>query len=123
MQPISKRDREIIVKHKENKEKNENIAKWLFVSVSTITRIWKLYQQTGGVETKTHKAGRKPSISKDEFELIAAKIDEQPDITLNQLIEEFELKVSEGALSKRLKKEGLTFKKRLSIRKNKSDRT
>jgi Mn-dependent DtxR family transcriptional regulator len=29
-----------IIKHKENKEKQSDIAKWLMVSESTVTKVW-----------------------------------------------------------------------------------
>jgi len=122
MQPISKRDREIIVKHKQNKEKNENIAKWLFVSVSSITRIWKLFKETGAIEPKTGNAGRKPTLSEEELFEIEETIKEQPDITLLEMIDRFNLGITEGGLSKVLKKRGFSFKKRLSIQKNKKER-
>ncbi len=44
------------------------------------------------------------------MERILLKIDKQPDITLSKLIGRFSLFVSEAALSKRLKKSGLTYK-------------
>jgi transposase len=50
---------------------------------------------------------------------ITAKIDCQPDITLKELLEEFNLQISPAALSKRLTKLDYTFKKRVFIQKNK----
>jgi arginine repressor len=40
------------------------------------------------------------------------KIREQPDITLHELIDEFNLPISQSALCRRLRKLGLTFKKK-----------
>ncbi|MCL2477747.1 hypothetical protein [Candidatus Bathycorpusculum sp.] len=51
---------------------------------------------------------------------IVTKIKQQPDITLNELIEEFDLKISQTALCKRLIKLGLTFKKRHYMQKGKN---
>jgi transposase len=51
---------------------------------------------------------------------IVEKIKQHPDITLNELLEEFDLKISQAALCKRLKKLGLTFKKRHSTQVNKN---
>ena len=51
---------------------------------------------------------------------IVEKIKQQPDITLQELIEEFDLKISQVALCKRLIKLGLTFKKRRFIQVNKN---
>jgi transposase len=49
--------------------------------------------------------------------LVMAKIKEVPDMALFELIEEFNLPISQAALSKRLIKLGLTYKKRRSIQK------
>ncbi len=47
------------------------------------------------------------------MEKILSKIEKQPDIIINRLIDEFSLPVSEAALSKRLKKAGLTYEKKI----------
>jgi transposase len=54
------------------------------------------------------------------MERIIEKIREVPDITLEELVEEFNLKISISALSRKLKKEGLKFKKRHCFAKNSS---
>jgi len=54
---------------------------------------------------------------------IVKKIKQQPDITLKELKEAFDLKISQAALCKRLKKLGLTFKKRHSTQVNKKETT
>jgi len=46
---------------------------------------------------------------------ITQKIEQQPDITLKELIEEFNLQISPATLNKRLIKVDYTFKKRVSI--------
>ena len=46
MLPISMKERELIIFHKNNKETNENISKWTHISISTITRIWSRYKAT-----------------------------------------------------------------------------
>lgn len=120
MLPISNRERETIIFHKNNKEKNEDIARWTRISVSTITRIWNLYKASGSFEPKPKNSGRKPLVSKETMELVVSKIQETPDITLLELIDEFNLQISESALCKRLIKRGLTFKKRHSIQKHSS---
>ncbi|MCL2135729.1 MAG: hypothetical protein FWH37_09350 [Candidatus Bathyarchaeota archaeon] len=54
---------------------------------------------------------------------ILAKIEQQPDTTLNGLIDEFSIPVSEAALSNRLKKEGLAYKKRRSTQATNNETT
>jgi transposase len=121
MTPISKEKRELIVKHKQNKEKEANIAKWLDVSPRSVRRIWKLFRVIGDISSDMGNSGRKSKLLPEQILQIIAKIEEQPDITLLKLIAEFSLDITEGGLSKVLKKLDFTFKKRLSIQKNKND--
>lgn len=124
MKQVSNSDREKIIKHKLNNETEENIAKWLFISKSSVTRIWSVFRKTGSyLPQREGKCGRKPMVSAETMEKVIVKIEEQPDITLGELIEVFNLKISEPALCKRLKKLDYTLKKRLSIQRNRSDRT
>lgn len=118
-QATSKEIREKIIQHKQNNENEKDIAKWLLISQSTVTKIWALYKKTGSVQPKPCTQGRKPQISPQTMDQLIAKIEEKPDITLNELIAEFDLTVSKAALSKRLTKLDYTFKKRHSIQKNK----
>lgn len=121
--PLSKEMREKIIYHKENGEKEEDIANWLLINKSTVTKIWRLYREENTFENKVYKRGRKPAFCSKKMEQIAAKIKEQPDITLEELVEYFNLNISISALSRKLKKAGLTFKKRHFFQKSNSDRT
>jgi transposase len=116
--PLSKETRQKIVHHKENGEKESDIAKWLCVSESAVTKIWKLYKTKNTVKTMLHKRGRKPAFGVDIMDKIVKKIGEQPDITLEELVDEFGLGISISALSRKLAKLDLTFKKRLYLQKN-----
>jgi transposase len=117
--PTSNEIREKIVQHKQNYVNETDIAKWLIISQSTVTKIWKLYKTTGSTQPKPRTQGRKPLVTQQTIDQITQKIEQQPDITLNELIEKFNLPISKAALSKRLIKLGYTFKKRASIQKNK----
>ena len=112
---ISKEKRADIINHMQAGESREDIAKWLRVNVKTVKRVWKRYQDTGSYEALPNTGGRKPLITDEVMDKIALKIKEVADMTLIELIEEFNLPFSESALSRRLTKRGLTYKKRLSI--------
>ena len=112
MLPIPNGERKTIIYHKENGESNEDIARWIRVSVSTITRIWKQYITTGSCEPKPQNSGRKPLVTKHQMEMVVEKIKEQPDITLREMIDEFSLGISASALCRRLLAMGFTLKKR-----------
>jgi transposase len=65
-------------------------------------------------------SGRKPLVSDKDMEKVVSKIKETPDTTLNELIDKFNLPISESALCKRLIKLGYSFKKRQLIRRSKT---
>jgi transposase len=123
MMVVSNEKRADIIKHLQAGESKENVAKWFFVSVRTITRIWNKFLLSGSYEPEPLNNGRKPKVSEEMMERIVLKIKEAPDITLGELIEEFELNISKSALCRRLIKRGLTFKKRRSIQMIKSAMT
>ena len=113
--PLVKEKRADIVRHKEAGASNKDIAKWLFIGERTVRRVWKRYQDTGSYDSLPNGGGRKPLVTNETMSKVVAKIQEIPDITLLELIEEFTLPFSESALCRRLIKLGLTFKKRHSI--------
>jgi len=119
--PTSKEIREKIIHHKQNYVNETDIAKWLIISQSTVTKVWALHKKTGSIKPRPRTQGRKPQVSQQTMDQITQKIEETPDITLKELIHEFNLQISHVALSKRLIKLGYTFKKRHSIQKNKKN--
>jgi len=121
--PISNEKRADIIKHMEAGESKEDIAKWLYVCKRTITRIWNRYKTEGSYKPQAKSSGRKPLVSESEMSQIVARIQEKSDITLLELIEEFDLKISQSALCRRLKKLGMTYKKRRSTQMDKSAKT
>ncbi|MDR0305093.1 MAG: hypothetical protein LBH98_10075 [Chitinispirillales bacterium] len=98
---ITDRERESIVFHKKNGEKNSDIAKWTRVSVSSITRIWHRYTMTGIYTPKLQNSGRKQLVTDLQMDMVVARIKDKPDITLSDLIEEMSLGISESALCRR----------------------
>jgi len=118
--PISNDKREAIIKHKKAGESESDICKWLFIHSRTVQRVWKKYKETGSYEPNPLNNGRKPKVSKETMDKVVLKIQEEPDMTLQELIDEFDLGISQAALCKRLIKLGLSFKKRHFIRTDKS---
>jgi transposase len=118
--PISKEKRELIIYHKKKGAKNREISEWLQITERSVERILKLYREEKTIAPKPHNKGRKPAFCRKKMERIIEKIREVPDITLEELVEEFNLKISKSALSRKLKKEGLTLKKRHYFVKNSS---
>ncbi|MDR2700129.1 MAG: hypothetical protein LBC12_04895 [Nitrososphaerota archaeon] len=119
--PASKEIREKIIHHKQNYVNEKDIANWLAISQSTVTKIWKLHKSTGSIQPRPRTQGRKSLVTQQTMNQITKKIETTPDITLKELIAEFNLHISPVALSKRLVALGYTFKKRRSMQMAKSE--
>ena len=121
--PLSYEKRADIIGHYQEGVDNKDISKWLRVTVRSVQRIVKLFKTTGNFEPKPQNSGRKPLVSDETMSKVVNRIKIEPDVTLLEIIEDFKLPISESALCKRLIKLGFTYKKRLSIQKNKSEPT
>jgi transposase len=117
MKPIGKEKRDLIITAKKRGEKEKDISLWLKISVRSISRIWKLYQETKSVQPKKY-LGRKSSIDESMLDQIRQTVKLQPDITLEELIETLNLPIKKSQLSVILIKIGLPFKKRPCFPKN-----
>jgi transposase len=115
--------RESIICHKQNGAKNGEIAKWLRVSTRSVKRIWNSYRKTKSIVPKPQNSGRHPAFCEKKLDVIIAKIREQPDITLEELKEGLHLNISISALSRKLMKKKLSFKKRRCFQKSNSAQT
>ena len=111
MKPLPKEKRELIISAKKRGEKEEKIALWLEVSVRSVSRIWKLYQETESIQPKK-QPGKKPSVTENDMRRIRETIKKQPDITLEELIETLNLPIKKSRLSVILIGMGLSFKKK-----------
>jgi len=119
MRAVTNEIRMKIIKHKNNGETEENIAKWLFISKSSVTKIWGKFQKTGKILPEA-RTGRTPKVAEEEMSQVIEKLKEKPDMTINELIVEFNFDITESGMSKKLKKSGVTFKKRQPTQKSKN---
>jgi len=111
-EPLSKDIRQRIIAAKKQGDSHSKIAREMRVSVSTVTRLLTLYRATGDCEPRAMHLGRKPRLDEEMLQKIREKIEQQPDIKLQELIDEFSLPVSTSALCKTInKKLGLIRKK------------
>ena len=120
---ITNEKRADIIFHKKNGKENKVIAEFMRVCVRTVERVWKDFQTNGKVKSNVHNCGRKSVITGEQNGKILEEIKKTPDITLNELIEKYDLKITEGGLSKYLKALGLTYKKRVLIQQSKTGLT
>ena len=122
MKPISNEKRELLIDAKKRGETEKSIAKWLKISESSVTAIWRLYRETGSFEP-TPYPGRKPILPTEKFDDVKVFVANNPDATLDEIIEELSLPIQKSRLSVLLIEAGLSFKKRLSTPKSNSART
>ena len=118
--PIAQSVRKSIIYHHENGATNAEIVKWLRVSKSSVKRIVRLHRAEKPIEIKTYKRGRKPAFCEAKMNKIAEKIREQPDVTLEELKEQFHLNISISALCRKLIGKKLSFKKRRCFQRSSS---
>jgi len=76
--PISVEEREKIVKHKQNNENEADIARWLFVSESSLTKLWARYRKTGSYLPNYENCGRKPVLNDTQTTQIKTEIEKNP---------------------------------------------
>lgn len=111
--PLSKDLRERIFAAKAEGLSHGKISREMRVSVSAITRLLALYRETGKLDARPRNAGRKPRLDEETLQKIRERIEAQPDVSLNELIEEYSLPVSAPALCNTInKKLGLRRKKK-----------
>ncbi len=110
--PLSNDIRKRIIEAKESGDSIQKIAREKGVGTNTIVCLLRLYRETGSYEPRPLRNGRKPRLDAQMLEKIRTRIEEQPDIALHELKEEFALPVSLPALCKTINgKLGLRRKK------------
>ena len=92
----------------------KEIAECFSVNTSTIYRLRKKMEMTGSVETRTSLRGRKPVLSNDDIVHIHIDnlIQQQPDITINEIMDTLQLKVSDETVRQAVLKLGYVYKKK-----------
>jgi transposase len=110
--PLSLDLRKRIIEAKQRGGTEDEIASGKGVSKSTVTKLWALYRETGSYEARPNPNGRKPALSAEQLKQTVQKIEEQPDITLQELIDSLGLPVCVSALCRTVNnKLGYRFKK------------
>ena len=90
----------------------KEIAECFSVNTSTIYRLRKQMEKTGSVETRTSLRGRKHVLSDDDIIHIDSLIQQQPDITIQEIMDTLQLKVSDETVRKAVLKLGYVYKKK-----------
>jgi transposase len=101
----------------------EDVARRFRVSLGMVKKLLQQRRHTGSIAHRHHLAGRKPRIVLTHQRQMRALLGQKPDLTLKELRHALELECSLQAIHVVLGKMGLTYKKRLSARPNKTVRT
>jgi transposase len=111
--PLSNDLRKRVIDAKLRGDTEDKIAVDKEISKSTVTKLWALYRKTKSYFPRNNPHGRKPRLSSQQLDNISIAIKEQPDITLQELIDKFCLFISISALSKIIRfKLGFRYKKK-----------
>ena len=95
---LSEDARERLVAAYEKTKDIKNVATMFSVAESTVYRLAAQKRKTGSLALQTSKRGVKSKLTPEMLEQIRKKINEVPDITLQELIEELSLPVKKSAL-------------------------
>ena len=101
----------------------EDVARRFRVSLGMVKKLLAQRRHTGDIAPRHHLAGRKPEIVAHHERAMRTLLGGKPDLTLKELRQALGLECSLQAIHVVLGKMGLTYKKRLSARQNKTART
>lgn len=105
--------RELLVEAYEKTENAKEVAKCFSVDTSTVYRLNRQKKATGSVKLRTNQRGRKPSLTPTYLSKIDQAIQEQPDITIDEIIEKLNLHVVNETVRKAVIKWGTFIKRNL----------
>ena len=111
---ISNETRRRMVEGYERTHDARMIALAYGVSEREVYKLAAQKRETGSVDLRTSNCGRKPKISQEDVERVDKAIQEQPDITFSELIEELNLNISESRLG-RIVREKLGYSRKKKV--------
>ena len=109
---LSSEERKLLVDAHEKGNKSKELSEIFNISINSVNRIIRQKKRTGSCELKTHNSGRKPILTETDLKNISELIDEQPDITINEIIEKLNLKAVNETVRKAVVKMGYVYKKK-----------
>lgn len=114
MRPYSQDLRERIIAAVERGEASlREIAEQFLVHVSTVGRLVKRRRQTGSVEPRPHRGGRRPALDDGDLERLKELVRERPDATLKELRDGLGIDCSIMAVARALERLKITRKKKV----------
>jgi len=107
--------RKIIIENYKKVIKASETSRVLEGGLSTVYKLIKRYKETGNVEASY--LVRQPKITEKHISDIEKLVIEQPDVTIEEIIEKLNLPIKKSQISNILRKLGLNFKKEASTSK------
>ena len=104
--------RNLLVQAYEKTHDAQMVAKCFQVSPSTVYRLSLQMKKTGRVDLQTSQRGRKAALTDENLREIDQMIMEQPDITIDEIIEKQGLSVSNETVRKAVIGLGYVYKKK-----------
>ena len=96
-----------------NKTHNaKEIAECFSVNTSTVYRLEKQMRETGSVKTRTSQRGRKHALTPEDIQNIDRVVQQEPDITIDEIIDKLGLHVCNETVRKAVIKLGYSYKKK-----------
>ena len=105
--------RNLLVEAYEKTHDAKGIALAYGVSVPTVYRLAKQKVKTGSVNLRVSERGRKRVLVQEDLERIAKAIEEQPDITLSEIVEKLNLSVGIETVRRSIQAMGYRRKKKM----------
>jgi transposase len=110
----------IVETYDEGKWTQEEVAKRFRVSLGMVKKLLLQRSRTGQIEARHRYSGRKARLLPERGQQLKALVAKEPDLTLAQIKERLGLDYTVGAIHWVLGKLDLTYKKRRSMRPNRT---
>ena len=101
-----------ILKAVQRKEKVTEIARMFGITRGSVYDIVNQYKETGNLEIRTNQRGSKPKLDKEQLEEIRQAVTGNPDITLSEIKDKFNLPVTTECIRQKLHEMGFRRKKK-----------
>lgn len=105
--------RNLLVEAYEKTHDAKGLAVAYGVSVPTVYRLAEQKAKTGSVDLRVSERGRKRVLGQEALEKIAKTIEEQPDITLAEIVEKLDLPVGIETVRRAIRAMGYRRKKKV----------
>jgi transposase len=113
----------IVAAYEAEEGTREEVAKRFKVSLGLVKKLLAQKNRTGDLRPRYRYCGRKAKLEPAHGERMKRLVAKEPDLTLAEIKQRLELSCTIGAIHWVLARLGLTYKKRRSMRPNKTGRT